>query len=116
VRVCNEDDDHPGGMEREDDETYYTGGQIESIIRMAFDLASGEPLSFDHLMEALNDYIPPRDMITQGTLTRLAMAYTNRKKFIPKDGVWHRMARNLGMISNKDKSNKLPRKTKIEFD
>ncbi len=80
-----------------DDEIYFTGGMLENIIRRAIEYAErdGERLTAKYLLEALEDYMPPMDMAAHQKMTEMAMQYCNSMRFMPKEGRWHRKAREL---------------------
>ncbi|KKT82485.1 MAG: hypothetical protein A2925_03300 [Candidatus Yanofskybacteria bacterium RIFCSPLOWO2_01_FULL_44_22] len=103
IRKCDPDEFHSLALDMDkdgEDEIYFTGGQIENIIRRAIANSAGmnEALSGKHLLEALNDYIPPRDMLIHNQMTLLALSFCNSLRFIPKEGRWYKAARSLGII------------------
>ncbi len=100
-------DDHIGGLtdKEGDDEVYFTGGQIENILRVAIRFskrAGHKKLLYPSLFEALKESIPPKDMISQKQMTELAMFYCNSQRFIPKDGRWYKAAKRFGVIKAKE--------------
>ncbi len=83
-----------------DDEIYFTGGQLESIVVDANFLASldNKPLSKEHLFKALENHLPPTEIHEYQQMTELALRYCNDVRFIPKEGRWYKTARRLGII------------------
>ena len=83
-----------------DDAIYFTGGEMESLIRLAITISSrrGEPLVFKHLKEAYDDYISSRDMLKYTAHIQDAIHHTNRFHLLPKSGRWRKFAyRELGL-------------------
>ncbi len=88
-------------IDKDDDKVVYmTGGQLENIIRTALKNASldGTKMNIKHLFNALEDYIPPEDMVDHQQTTELSLRYCNSMRFIPKEGRWYKAARRLGII------------------
>lgn len=85
-----EPDMHRRGTQAED-ELDLTGGQIESIVQKAYELAGGHPnvVGEEHLLQALNDYIPGQDFLQHGRMTDLALLYCNEESVIP-EGKWRK--------------------------
>lgn len=87
-----------------DDAIYFTGGQIENLIRLAYAIAlsSDEPLAFKHLQAAFDDYNPPITMLRYTDSIKDAILHTNRLRFLPKSGRWKKFAdRILGLEEDK---------------
>ena len=93
---CTEDDlEQLKRTDREfDDAIYFTGGQIENLIREAYKIAlsSDEPLAFKHLKAAYDDYNPPINILKYRDAIRDAILHTNRLRFLPKSGRWKKFA------------------------
>ena len=116
VRRCNFESDHELDERESDNELYYTGAQLETIISRAIRIAWAQraKLSSSHLLHVLQeDYIPSLDMLTHEELTKSALMYTNSQRFIPKKGRWAKLAKSVGIKSSPEIQNF--QRTEIEF-
>lgn len=110
VQKCDgeQNDHHPMGIDdNEDKEFYFTGGQIENIIRRARERASTEDviLNRNHLIWALTeDFIPGEEVASYETLTELAVNYSNSARFLPTRGRWARLSLRKGVVLPKKES------------
>ncbi len=93
---CGEDDiEMLKKNDREfDDAIYFTGGQMENLIRLGYAIAlsSNEPLAFKHLKAAYDEYNPPINMLKYNDAIKDAILHTNRLRFLPKSGRWKKFA------------------------
>lgn len=73
-----------------DDAIYFTGGQMENLIRIAYGMAESadEPLLFKYLQMAYDDYKPSDAMLKYTESIKEAIQHTNRLRFLPKTGRW----------------------------
>lgn len=76
------------------DAVYFTGGQMENLIRLAYSIALtlDEPLTFKHLAAAYDDYNPPINMLKYMDAIKDAIQHTNRLRFLPSSGRWKKYA------------------------
>ncbi|MDO8496565.1 MAG: AAA family ATPase [bacterium] len=96
---CSEDDiEMLKKSDREfDDAIYFTGGQMENLIRLGYAIAlsSDEPLAFKHLKSAYDEYNPPINMLKYNDAIKDAILHTNRLRFLPKSGRWKKFAEQI---------------------
>lgn len=102
---CDEDDiEKLKKSDREfDDAIYFTGGQMENLIRLSYAIAlsAEESLVFKHLRAAYDEYNPPINMLKYSDAIKDAILHTNRLRFLPKSGKWKKFAdQALGLEQN----------------
>jgi len=87
---------HPQGGKEADDELPLTGGQIETIVQKAYKLAGGYKyvVRDEHLLRALEDFVPGQDFLQHGRMTDLALLYCNEESLIP-EGKWRKRLKTL---------------------
>lgn len=114
---CNWEEFHSLNDKEQDDEVYFTGGKLESLITDAIAMAvkSDSPLRAKHLFAAMNDSLPSSEMASHEMMTELAMRFSNSLRFIPKEGRWVKMARRLRIVGLSASGNGSKSKTSINF-
>ena len=97
---CNWDSFHLLNNNEQDDELYFPGGKIEALISDAITLSirKGLPLRDEHLRQCLDDSMPSIELATHLEMTKMAMRFANHLRFIPKEGRWHRLAKQLKLV------------------
>jgi SpoVK/Ycf46/Vps4 family AAA+-type ATPase len=78
----------PKGIAEEVQEIFYTGAEIEVILRKAYVIARDEGqevLSGRHIQAAVHNYIPTKDIVIYNEMSIMALAETDSEEFLSEN-------------------------------